>query len=141
MIHASDAICWRVCAGRFLNQSSLTNPKCSLHVARDKRDIAAARAALVAELEGQGKTIVEDACYYADEEALYVSSANRADGEPATEDDANAYVIQHDWQGNHSAKPSITGWKDSSEPRSLGDKAPRIVAGSAPLAGTHPPIF
>lgn len=60
-----------------------------LHVTqrlRDKRDIAAARAALVAELEGQGKTIVEDAGHYADEEALYVSAANRADGEPATED-------------------------------------------------------
>jgi ParB family chromosome partitioning protein len=86
-----------------------------LHVTqrlRDKRDIAAARAALVAELECQGKTIVEDAGYYADEEALYVSSANRADGEPATEEDANAYVIQRDWQGNHSAKPAITGWKE-----------------------------
>jgi ParB family chromosome partitioning protein len=82
-----------------------------LHVTqrlRDKWDIAAVRAALVAELESQGKTIVEDAGYYADEEALYVSSANRADGEPATEDDANAYVIQCDWQGNHSAKSAIT---------------------------------
>jgi ParB family chromosome partitioning protein len=90
-------------------------PDMLLHVTqrlRDKRDIAAARAALVAELEGQGKTIVEDAGYYADDEALYVSSANRADGEPVTEDDANAYVIQRDWQGNHSAKPAIKGWRE-----------------------------
>jgi ParB family chromosome partitioning protein len=90
-------------------------PDMLLHVTqrlRDKRDIAAARAALIAELEGQGKTIVEDAGHYADEDALYVSAANRADGEPATEDDANAYVIQRDWQGNHAAKPVISGWKE-----------------------------
>ncbi|TJY66302.1 ParB/RepB/Spo0J family partition protein [Arthrobacter sp. CAU 1506] len=90
-------------------------PDMLLHVTqrlRDKRDIAAARAALIAELEGQGKAIVEDAGHYADEDALYVSAANRADGEPATEDDANAYIIQRDWQGNHSAKPVINGWKE-----------------------------
>lgn len=90
-------------------------PDMLMHVTqrlRDKRDIAAARAALIAELEGQGKTIVEDAGHYADEEALYVSAANRADGEPATEDDANAYVIQRNWQGHHSAKPVIKGWKE-----------------------------
>lgn len=55
-----------------------------LHVTqrlRDKRDMAAARAALIAELEGQGKTTVEDAGHYADEDALYVSAANCADGE------------------------------------------------------------
>jgi hypothetical protein len=46
------------------------------------------------------------------------SAANRDDGEPATENDANAYVIQRDWQGNHSAKPVITGRKElNSAPR------------------------
>jgi ParB family chromosome partitioning protein len=40
---------------------------------------------------------VEDAGRYADEDALYVSAANRANGEPATEDEANAYVIQRNW--------------------------------------------
>lgn len=25
---------------------------------------------------------------------------------------SNAYLIQRDWQGNHSAKPAITGWKE-----------------------------
>jgi hypothetical protein len=61
---------------------------------------------------------VDDAGHYADDEALYVSSLNRADGEPATEDDANAYVIQRDWQGNHSRQTSHQ-WmaKNSASPR------------------------
>ena len=67
-----------------------------LHVAqqlRDKRERAAALAALIEELKAQGKALVEDAGHYADDENLYVSAANRADGEPATDEDANAYVI------------------------------------------------
>ena len=55
---------------------------------------------------------MEDAGNYADEENLYVSAANRADGEPATEEDANAYVISTDYRGQHNAKPVITGWKE-----------------------------
>ncbi|MFF1254960.1 ParB/RepB/Spo0J family partition protein [Pseudarthrobacter sp. NPDC058329] len=85
------------------------------HVAqllRDRRESAAARAALIEELEAQGKAIVEDAGHYADEENLYVSAANRADGEPATDEDANAYVVSTDYRGQHHAKPAITGWKD-----------------------------
>ncbi|MFJ6378000.1 ParB/RepB/Spo0J family partition protein [Pseudarthrobacter oxydans] len=85
------------------------------HVAqllRDRRESAAARTALIEELEAQGKTIVEDAGHYADEENLYVSAANRADGEPATDEDANAYVVSTDYRGQHHAKPAITGWKD-----------------------------
>jgi ParB family chromosome partitioning protein len=84
------------------------------HVAqqlRDRRDRAAALAALIAELETAGKTIVEDAGHYAGEESLYVSAARRPDGEDATEDDANAYIITSNWQGEHSAKPVITGWE------------------------------
>jgi hypothetical protein len=46
-------------------------------------------------LETQGKTIVEDAGHYATEENLYVSAARRADGEPATDEDANAYLISN----------------------------------------------
>jgi ParB family chromosome partitioning protein len=85
------------------------------HVAqllRDRRESAAALAALIEELEAQGKTIVEDAGHYADEENLYVSAAKRADGEPATDEDANAYVISTDYRGQHNAKPVITGWKE-----------------------------
>ncbi|MDE8669939.1 ParB/RepB/Spo0J family partition protein [Pseudarthrobacter sp. H3Y2-7] len=86
-----------------------------LHVAqllRDRRESAAALAALTEELEAHGKIIVEDAGHYADEENLYVSAANRADGEPATDEDANAYVISTDYRGQHNAKPAITGWKE-----------------------------
>jgi ParB family transcriptional regulator, chromosome partitioning protein len=85
-----------------------------LHVAqmlRDRRD-RAARAALIAELEADGKTIVEDAGHYANEENLHVSAAKRADGEPATDEDANAYLISTDYRGQHNAQPVITGWKD-----------------------------
>lgn len=86
-----------------------------LHVAqmlRDRRDRLAARAALVAELEAAGKTIVEDAGYYDEDENLFVTSAMRADGEPATDEDANAYKISTDYRGQHTATPVITGWKD-----------------------------
>jgi ParB family transcriptional regulator, chromosome partitioning protein len=86
-----------------------------LHVAqmlRDRRDRAAALAALIAELEAQGKIIVEDAGHYADEANLYVSAAKRADGEPATDEDANAYLISTDYRGQHNAQPVITGWQD-----------------------------
>ena len=93
----------------------MDEPEQLFHVAqqlRDDRERAAALAALIAELEAQGKTIVEDAGNYADEENLYVSAAKRADGEPATEEDANAYVISTDYRGQHNAKPVITGWKE-----------------------------
>jgi ParB family chromosome partitioning protein len=86
-----------------------------LHVAqmlRDRRDRAAARAALISELEVAGKTIVEEAGHYADEENLYFSAAKRADGEPATEEDANAYKISTDYRGQHTATPVVSGWKD-----------------------------
>ena len=86
-----------------------------LHVAqmlRDRRDRAAALAALIAGLEAEGKTIVEDAGHYANEENLYVSAAKRADGEPATDEDANAYLISTDYRGQHKAQPVITGWQD-----------------------------
>jgi len=93
----------------------MDEPDQLLHVAqllRDRRESAAALTALIEELEAQGKAIVEDAGHYADEENLYVSAANRADGEPATDEDANAYVISTDYRGQHNAKPVITGWKE-----------------------------
>lgn len=93
----------------------MDEPEQLFHVAqqlRDERERAAALTVLIAELEAQGKAIVEDAGNYADEENLYISAANRADGEPATEEDANAYVISTDYRGQHNAKPVITGWKE-----------------------------
>jgi ParB family chromosome partitioning protein len=102
-------------AAEELESVIMDEPDQLLHVAqllRDRRESDAALAALTEELEAQGKTIVEDAGHYADEESLYVSAANRADGEPATDEDANAYVISTDYRGQHNAKPAITGWKE-----------------------------
>ncbi|MDR6688993.1 hypothetical protein J2Y41_004593 [Arthrobacter sp. 1088] len=63
-------------------------------------------------MEAEGKAIVEYAGNYADEENLFVSAANRADGDPATEEDANAAFVSTNYRGEHTAKPVITGWKE-----------------------------
>ena len=85
------------------------------HVAQKLRDDRASKAqlaALIEELIAQGNAIVEDAGHYAESEALYVNAANRPDGEPATDEDANAYLINTDYRGQHSTKPVISGWKE-----------------------------
>lgn len=79
---------------------------------RDDRESKAQLAALIEELIAQGKAIVEDAGHYADEENLYVSAAKRADGEPATDEDANAYIISTNYRGEHRAEPVISDWKE-----------------------------
>jgi ParB family transcriptional regulator, chromosome partitioning protein len=79
---------------------------------RDRRDRAAALAALRAELEAAGTTVVETAGYDGDSENVRVSSLNRPDGEPATEEDANAVAITIAYNGNHSSVPVVAGWKD-----------------------------
>ncbi|WP_396020341.1 hypothetical protein [Arthrobacter sp. ISL-72] len=79
---------------------------------RDRRDRAAALAALTAELEAAGTTIVASAGYNEDSENIRVTSLNRADGEPATEEDANAVYIETRYNGEHSTVPVIAGWKD-----------------------------
>ena len=92
-----------------------------LHVAqllRDRRDSAAALATLIEELEAQGKTLVEDAGHYSNEENLYVSAAKRADGEPATDEDANAYLISTDYRGQHNANPASPDGRTWASPRS-----------------------
>lgn len=78
---------------------------------RDDRDSKARLAALIEELTAQGNAIEEDAGHYADEKNLYVNVANRADGEPATDEDATAYLISTNYQGQHHAKPVICDWK------------------------------
>lgn len=79
---------------------------------RDERDSREQMAALKAALEAEGKTVVEDAGHYGDSDTLRVDALKRADGEPATDEDANAYLINTDYRGQHNAKPVITGWKD-----------------------------
>jgi ParB family chromosome partitioning protein len=54
---------------------------------RDRRERAAALAALNAKLEAAGTPVVEGAGYDSDRENLPVSSLNREGGEPATEED------------------------------------------------------
>jgi ParB family chromosome partitioning protein len=85
-----------------------------LHVTqqlRDKRDRAAALAALIAELEAAGTTVVE-AGYDGDNENVRVTSLNRPDGEPATEEDANAVAVTTGYNGTHSTVPVIAGWQE-----------------------------
>ena len=74
----------------------MDDPAQLFHVAQQIRDDRAREAELAALIEGlkaQGKTIVDYAGHYADEENLFVSAANRADGEPATDEDANAAFV------------------------------------------------
>jgi len=41
-----------------------------------------------------------------------VSSLNRADGDPATEEDANAVHIVTSYNGHHSTVPVVVGWRE-----------------------------
>ncbi len=56
--------------------------------------------------------MVESAGYDGDSENVRVSSLNRADGEPATEEDANAVHVVTSYNGHHSTVPVVAGWKD-----------------------------
>ena len=93
----------------------MDEPDQLFHVAQQIRDDRARQAALTALIEGlkaEGKAIVDYAGRYGDEENLFVSAANRADGEPATDEDANAAFVSTDYRGEHTAKPVIAGWKE-----------------------------
>ncbi|MBU8869189.1 ParB/RepB/Spo0J family partition protein [Paenarthrobacter aromaticivorans] len=85
------------------------------HVAqqlRDDRERAAALAAFTAEIQAGGVTLVEQPAYD-DYETARVSYLNRPDGEPATEDDANAVYITQDYRGECTTVPVIVGWKNA----------------------------
>lgn len=93
----------------------MDEPDMLLHVTqqlRDKRDRAAALAALTAELEAAGTIVVPECGYGEDSETLRVSSLKRADGEPATDEDGNGVYIATDYRGEHSTVAVVTGWKD-----------------------------
>ncbi|GLU61667.1 ParB/RepB/Spo0J family partition protein [Paenarthrobacter ureafaciens] len=97
-----------------LESALADEPDQLFHVAqqlRDDRTAAAALAAFTAELEAAGTTIVERPGYD-DEETASVTSLKRANGEPATEEDANAVYINRDYRGEFSTVPVIVGWKD-----------------------------
>ncbi|MFM9432796.1 ParB/RepB/Spo0J family partition protein [Arthrobacter sp. MP_2.3] len=85
------------------------------HVAqqlRDRRDRAEALAALVAELEAAGTAVVDAIGYGSDSEVLAITSLKRADGETATEEDANAVYVETRYNGTHYTVPVVTGWKE-----------------------------
>ncbi|MDV2981612.1 UNVERIFIED_CONTAM: ParB/RepB/Spo0J family partition protein [Actinomycetes bacterium ARC8] len=93
----------------------MDEPDMLLHVTqqlRDKRDRAAALAALTAELEAAGTIVVPECGYGEDSATLRVTSLKRADGEPATDEDGNAVYIETDYRGEHSAVAVVTGWKE-----------------------------
>ncbi|MEV7474301.1 ParB/RepB/Spo0J family partition protein [Pseudarthrobacter oxydans] len=93
----------------------MDEPDMLLHVTqqlRDKRDRAAALAALITELEAAGTTVVPECGYGEDSETLRVTSLKRADGEPATDEDGNAVYIETNYRGEHSAVAVVTGWKE-----------------------------
>ena len=79
---------------------------------RDEHDSREQLAAVKAVLEADGKTIVEDAGHYGDHHTMRVDALKRADGEPATEEDANAVLISTDYRRQHTAVPVVTGWKE-----------------------------
>jgi ParB family transcriptional regulator, chromosome partitioning protein len=78
---------------------------------RDDRESKHRLADLTGQLLAEGKTIVEEAGNYGDSDTLYVSALKRADGEPATDEDANAYLITTDYRGQHNAVAVISDWK------------------------------
>jgi ParB family transcriptional regulator, chromosome partitioning protein len=79
---------------------------------RDERESQKALDALIAELEAEGKEVVAHAGIYGDSETIRIDALKRADGEPATDEDANAVVIATDYRGEHKANPVVTGWKE-----------------------------
>jgi ParB family transcriptional regulator, chromosome partitioning protein len=79
---------------------------------RDKRELRNQVAELTAKFESEGKTVVEDYGYYIDEENIAVTSLKRADGEPATDEDANAVHISSNYWGAIRTTLVVTGWKE-----------------------------
>ncbi|UOD83379.1 ParB/RepB/Spo0J family partition protein [Paenarthrobacter ureafaciens] len=98
-----------------LESALMDDPDQLFHVAqqlRDDRARAATLAAFTAEVEATGVTIVEQPAYD-DYETARVSYLNRPDGEPATEEDANAVFITQDYRGECTTVPVIVGWKEA----------------------------
>ena len=93
----------------------MDEPDQLFHLAQQIRDDRAREAELTALIDGlkaDGKTIVDYAGHYADEENLFVTAANRADGEPATDEDANAAFVSTNYLGEHNVRLAIAGWKE-----------------------------
>lgn len=83
------------------------------HVAQQLRDKRAAEQTLAAEIaahEAKGLPCVGDVGYSDDAETARVSHLLRADGEDATEEDANAFGVRRGYQGG-TVVLMVAGWK------------------------------
>lgn len=81
---------------------------------RDRRTREQARVDLLAELAAAGTTVVDHASYgyYPTDENVRPSGLLRADGERATDDDANAVFVDSNYYGEVFTVPVVSGWKD-----------------------------
>lgn len=88
--------------GRFAHEAQRATDDLSRQVAH---------AAAVAELVEAGKTVIEEKeCNY-DGMAKETRELNRADGEPANEDDATAYIVRVYYSGEVGKMPVVQDWK------------------------------
>ncbi|MFK4298555.1 ParB family chromosome partitioning protein [Arthrobacter sp. GAS37] len=91
------------------------NPGGLDHKVQELRDERAAQEemnAFIAQLEAEGKIIVEKIGHYADDEVIAISSLNRADGSTATDEDANAVRITTNYWGEVNTVLGVTGWNE-----------------------------
>ena len=93
-----------------LTEVATHNPGAFAHEARrlvKERDRVAAMAAVRRDLEADGKTVLDN-----DANALDITRLNRPDGEPATEDDADAYLVRMYYSHDEpTIVPVVAGWK------------------------------
>lgn len=97
-----------------LTEIALEEPGEFPHAAQRRLDQLAEDAAVKAtkaELIVSGKIVVEAAEVGYEGTATFVTSLNRPDGEPATEDDATAYYVRVLYNGNIEVGPVVQNWK------------------------------
>lgn len=97
-----------------LTETALEEPAEFVHLAQRHLDQLAEDAAVEAvkaELVESGKTLATDEEMAYEGTAKAVTSLNRPDGEPATEDDANAYHVRVLYNGKIESTPVVQGWK------------------------------
>lgn len=97
-----------------LTETALDEPAEFVHLAQRHLDQLAEDAAVGAAkalLVESGKTLVTDEEMGYDGTAQAVTSLNRPDGEPATEEDATAYHVRVLYNGNIEATPVVQDWK------------------------------
>ncbi|MGT2462951.1 ParB/RepB/Spo0J family partition protein [Sinomonas atrocyanea] len=79
---------------------------------RDERERARQLAAVAAEYEARGLTVVEHVGWSSEDEAVGLSYLTDAEGNHPDEDAANAVSLRHHWDGTLQASLGITGWAE-----------------------------